>query len=96
MRLGISGVPLELAAISGEHYPNVFSAALAGGGIQGGRVVGESDSQGALPLRNPKSPQDVLATVYCHLGVDTGISYPDHSGRPIPVLPFGDPISELF
>ena len=79
-----------------DHYPNVFNAAMAGGGIQGGCVVGESDSKGALPLKNPKSPQDVLATVYRHLGVDTGISYPDHSGRPIPVLPFGDPISELF
>lgn len=79
-----------------DHYPNVFSAAMAGGGIQGGRVVGESDSKGALPLSNPKSPQDVLATVYRHLGVDTDASYPDHGGRPIPVLPFGDNISELF
>ena len=32
-----------------DHWPNVFSAALAGGGIQGGRVVGESDSKGGVP-----------------------------------------------
>lgn len=79
-----------------DHYPNVFSAAMAGGGIQGGRVVGSSDSKGAFPLNNPKRPQDVLATLYAHLGVDTSVHYEDHTGRPFPVLPFGDRISELF
>ena len=79
-----------------DHYPNVFSAAMAGGGIVGGRVVGASDSKGAFPLQNPKRPQDVLATVYAHLGVNTAEQYSDHAGRPFPVLPFGDRISELF
>ena len=79
-----------------DHWPNVFSAALAGGGIAGGRVVGSSDAKGAEPKENPKRPQDVLATVYRHLGIDTGVNYPDHAGRPIPVLPFGSPIGELF
>jgi hypothetical protein len=77
-----------------DHYPNVFSAALAGGPVKGGRVVGESDSNGAFPKANPKSPQDVLATVYRHLGVDTQEQYLDN-GRPISVLPFGKPIDEL-
>jgi hypothetical protein len=79
-----------------DHYPNVFSAALAGGGIQGGRVVGASDSKGAFPLTNPKTPQDVLATLYRHLGVDVTISYPDFNGRPVSVLPSGTVISELY
>jgi hypothetical protein len=78
-----------------DHYPGVFSAALAGGPVKGGRVVGESDSHGAFPKANPKSPQDVLATVYRHLGVDYEAQYPDRSGRPISVLPFGKPIDEL-
>ena len=77
-----------------DHYPNVFSAALAGGPVKGGRVVGASDSNGAFPKANPKSPQDVLATVYRHLGVDTEASYPNN-GRPIQVLPHGKPIDEL-
>jgi hypothetical protein len=77
-----------------DHYPNVFSAALAGGPVKGGRVVGESDSKGAFPKANPKSPQDVLATVYQHLGVDTEAQYLNN-GRPVPVLPFGKPIEEL-
>jgi len=79
-----------------DHWPGVFSAALAGGGIQGGRVVGASDAKGAYPQENAKAPQDVLATLYHHLGVDTHAEYPDLSGRPHPVLPFGRRIEELF
>jgi hypothetical protein len=78
-----------------DHYPNVFSAALAGGPIVGGRVVGESDARGAFPKTNPKTPQDVLATMYRHLGVDTEQQYLNASGRPIAVLPSGKPIDEL-
>ena len=78
-----------------DHYPHVFSAALAGGPVQGGRVVGSSDSKGAFPKANPKSPQDVLATIYRHLGVETEKHYLDPSGRPIKTLPFGNPITEL-
>jgi len=78
-----------------DHYPNVFSAALAGGPIKGGRVVGESDAKGAFPKSNPKSPQDVLATVYRHLGIDWTESYLNGSGRPISILPSGKPIDEL-
>jgi hypothetical protein len=59
-------------------------------------VVGESDDKGAYPRDNPKDPQDVLATLYRHLGVDIHVEYPDHSGRPRPVLPFGKPLDELF
>ena len=79
-----------------DHYPGVFSASVSGGGIQGGRVVGESDSKGAEPRERPVRPQDVLATMYRHLGIDVSKQYLDHGGRPHPVLPFGDPIEELF
>ncbi len=78
-----------------DHYPNVFSAALAGGPVKGGRAVGESDAKGAFPRSNPKTPQDVLALLYRHLGVDTEQQYLDGAGRPIPVLPSGKPIDEL-
>jgi uncharacterized protein (DUF1501 family) len=78
-----------------DHYPNVFSAAVAGGGVRGGTIVGESDEKGAFPKANPKTPQDILATVYRHLGVDTKAEYPNN-GRPVSVLPSGKPIDELF
>ena len=79
-----------------DHYPNVFSASVSGGGIQGGRVIGESDSKGAEPKERPVQPQEVLATMYRHLGIDYNKHYLDHGGRPVPVLPFGVPIAELF
>jgi hypothetical protein len=79
-----------------DHYPSVFSAAIAGGGVVGGRVVGASDGKGAFPRSNPKPPHDVLATAYRHLGVDTSLQYENHAGRPIAVLPYGTPIEELF
>jgi hypothetical protein len=78
-----------------DHYPNVFSAALAGGPVVGGRVVGESDQHGAFPKSNPKSPQDVLATMYRFLGIDTARQYMNAAGRPMVVLPSGTPIMEL-
>jgi hypothetical protein len=78
-----------------DHYPNVFSAALAGGPVKGGRVVGESDAKGAFPKTNPKTPQDVLALLYRHLGIDTQQQYLNNAGRPIAVLPGGTPIDEL-
>ena len=78
-----------------DHYPNVFSAALAGGPVRGGRVVGSSDSRGAFPRANGTTPQDVLATLYRHLGVDVSVQYSDGSGRPHPVLPSGRVIEEL-
>jgi uncharacterized protein (DUF1501 family) len=88
--------PRVNAAAGRDHYPAAFSAALAGGGIQGGRVVGSTDAHGAFPKANPKIPQDVLATLYRHLGVDVNASYVNQSGRPLVVLPAGEPIRELF
>ncbi len=79
-----------------DHYPNVFSAALAGGPIQGGRVLGESDAHGAFPKSQPKTPQDVLATIYAHLGIDVEHQYINAAGRPVPVLPSGAPLRELM
>ena len=79
-----------------DHYPNVFSGAIAGGKVKGGRVIGSSDSHGAFPRDNPKSPLDVLATIYDHLGIDTKKQYLNDAGRPISVLPGGEPIKELF
>ena len=79
-----------------DHWMSAFSAALAGGDVKGGRVVGATDSKSETVKENPKHPQDVLATIYRHLGVDPSVSYLDHAGRPHPVLPFGKPITELF
>ena len=59
-------------------------------------MIGSSDSKGAFPLSHPVTPQDVLATLYRHLGVDVDKHYLDHGGRPVATLASGTPILELF
>lgn len=79
-----------------DHWPYVMCAAFAGGGVQGGRVVGSSDAKGARPKDLPKQPHDVLATIYRHLDIDVNEQALDYQGRPHVVLPQGKPIDELF
>ena len=87
----------KLNATNGrDHYPFVFSAALTGGTIKGGRVLGSSDAKGAFPKDQPVTAQDVLATLYDHLGVDIDRHYDDHFGRPIKTLPYGRVLTELM
>jgi hypothetical protein len=50
---------------------------------------------GAFPKSNAKTPQDVLATMYRHLGINTETQYINNAGRPLPVLSSGTPITEL-
>jgi hypothetical protein len=79
-----------------DHWPQCYSAVLAGGGIRGGQVVGESDEQAAYPVSRPISPSDIHATVFHLLGFDPhGTFYPSHDGRPIP-LSEGLPIQEVL
>jgi len=61
-----------------------------------GQVVGSTDSKGEHPKDRPLTPNDLWATVFRHLGVDTEKTFPDHSGRPMSILPYGEPIRELM
>lgn len=79
-----------------DHWPNAMSLLVAGGGMQTGQVVGSTTSRGENPKDRPLTPNDLWATVYRHLGIDPAWSFPDHSGRPMPILPFGSPIEELL
>lgn len=78
-----------------DHWPQAMSMLLAGGGIRTGQAVGATNSKGEYPQDRPLTPNDLWATVYRHLGIDPEASFPDHSGRPMPILPFGSPIAEL-
>jgi hypothetical protein len=80
-----------------DHWPQCWSIVMAGGGVQGGRVVGESDEIGAYPKDRPVTPAEVAATVYHSLGIDLEHELPGPQGRPIPVVDYGvKPIMELF
>jgi hypothetical protein len=79
-----------------DHWPGAMSLLVAGGGMRTGQVVGSTTSKGERPKDRPLSPNDLWATVYRHLGIDPEITFPDHNGRPMPILPFGEPIKELL
>ncbi len=68
-----------------DHYPNVYSVALAGGGIQGGQIYGSSDGHGAYPSTNGCGPADVHATIFQALGISPRAEIHDLLGRPFPV-----------
>jgi len=79
-----------------DHWPAAMSLLVSGGGLRMGQVIGSTNALGEHPQDRPLSPNDVWATVYRHLGIDPNFSFPDHSGRPMPILPDGEPIRELI
>jgi hypothetical protein len=79
-----------------DHWPDAMSMLVAGGGMRTGQVIGSTDRRGERPHDRPLTPNDLWATMYRHLGIDFTASIPDLTGRPMPILPFGDAIEELL
>ena len=78
-----------------DHWGPCASVVFAGGGIQGGRVLGASDKIAAYPSSSLVEPHDVVATVYHALGIDPETTMRDRMDRPIPIST-GRVITELF
>ncbi len=86
----------RINAVGGrDHWGQVYSVALAGGGIRGGTVYGSSDSLGGSPKENRVAPQDLTATIYHALGLDPETEMHDTLGRPFPVSR-GAVLGDLF
>jgi hypothetical protein len=66
-----------------DHWGPCFFGLFAGAGVQGGQVIGRSDPIGAYPATNPYAPDDVGATIYHALGVDSDAEVRDRQGRPV-------------
>jgi hypothetical protein len=79
-----------------DHWPQAQSVLVSGGGLKMGQVVGSTNAKGEVPKDRPLTPNDLWATIYRHLGIDYSHAFLDHSGRPMPILPFGEPIHELI
>jgi Protein of unknown function (DUF1501) len=80
-----------------DHWPQCWTIYFAGGGVQGGRVVGRSDRIGGVPAERPVEPPEVVATVYRSLGLDLETKLPGPQGRPFPLVDTGKrEIHELF
>ncbi len=80
-----------------DHWPQCFTVGFAGGGVQGGQVVGASDPIGGVPADRPVQPGDVIATIFHSLGLKLDSHLPGPAGRPFPLVDFGyREIHELF
>jgi hypothetical protein len=78
-----------------DHWPGAQSVVLAGGGMTMGQAIGASDAKAELPRERPLTPEDVLATMYSHLGIDRDHEFLNEAQRPLKILSGGTPIREL-
>jgi hypothetical protein len=79
-----------------DHWGSAISVLLAGGGLKLGQVVGSTNAKAEHPKDRPLKPADILATVYHVLGIDTKLTFKDHTGRPHPILDEGEAIKEII
>ena len=79
-----------------DHYPRVFNAAIAGGGIKGGQVIGASTKDGSSVANDPVTPNDLFCTVCQALGVDAAKENMSPLGRPMKIVDGGAPVKKLF
>jgi len=83
------------AAAGRDHWGNVFSVLMAGGGLRHCGAYGASNAQGDSPVAGKVSPGDIFATMYQFLGIDPQATVRDFSGRPVHLLPEGAAINAL-
>jgi hypothetical protein len=79
-----------------DHWPSCYTCLMAGGGVRGGQVYGQSDRYGAYPQDRPVHPYDLIATVYHALGIDANTEYRDTQNRPRRLVEHGSPVLGLF
>ncbi len=78
-----------------DHWPQAMSI-LVSGACKTGQVVGSTTARAEVPKDRPLTPNDLWATVFQHLNIDYNrTSFLDGTGRPMPLLPYGDVIGEL-
>lgn len=78
-----------------DHWAGCWTALVAGGGIKGGVVLGNSDKSGSEPAERPVTPQELVSTVFHALGVSPDATIPGPDGTPVAVYPAA-PVGELF
>lgn len=78
-----------------DHWPWVYSVALAGAGIRAGTIYGASDESAAYPTADPHDPRDLAATIYHLLGVPSDTMLHDVVGRPHSLI-VGRPIAGIL
>ncbi len=80
--------------LSRDHWPQCYTTLLAGGGVKGGYVYGESDERAKYPAEKPVKPEDLAATIYHLLGIDPGTEIYDRNNRPLIIG--GETLHDVF
>ncbi len=93
---GVASAPAGTVQPGRDHWPQAGSMLFAGGGIRTGQVIGATDKRGEEVIERRVRPEDFLATIYHHLGIDfEHTTIEDFTGRPTPIIRDGKPIAEL-
>jgi uncharacterized protein (DUF1501 family) len=79
-----------------DHWGPVFTVALGGGGVRGGRVIGRSDARAERPASDPHGPEDLAATMYHLMGIDPNEEFYTPEGRPVQIVNNGRVIHGLL
>ena len=79
-----------------DHWSYCFPCLLAGAGVRGGIMHGQSDKHAAYPVSQPVSPGDLAATIYQSLGISPDLRIPDAQGRPSPLVASGRPLTGIL
>ncbi len=79
-----------------DHWGRLMSVLMAGGNLRMGQIIGSSNAKGEVPKDNPYRPENVIATIYQHLGIDPGTTILDFTGRPRYLLEQHRAIKELI
>jgi len=80
---------------SRDHWPQCYTALLAGGGVKRGFTYGASDKTASLPSENPVRPDDLAATIYYLLGIDPHTEVYGVGDRPL-VIADGKPVTAVI
>ena len=78
------------------HWSTLFPAAIAGAGVRGGIVYGETDKYAEYPVHKPVSPEDLAKTIYQRLGIDPDVRLPDAEGRPVHMVESGTVLNGIL
>ena len=79
---------------SRDHWPQCYTALLAGGGVKRGFAYGTSDKYAMYPAEHPVRPEDLAATMFYLLGIDPKTEVHDRANRPLAIAA-GDTVREI-
>ena len=79
-----------------DHWPRVFSVAMAGGGVKKGHIYGTSDALGGEPDTNPVGPADLARTMYRLIGINSDKRIVADGGRPIDIVNGGKLLTDII